>query len=406
MLKKLKNLGPGLLVMAAFTGPGTVTTASVAGSTYGFVLLWAIAFAIFAAIVLQEMAGRLGLVSRQGLGEAISKSFENPVTRFLAIALVMVAIAFGNAAFETGNIIGTAIGLETIVGGSTQLWSALVGMIAFALLFLGVYKVIERVLVVLVVTMSIVFLIAAVMARPDIGQILSGLLIPRIPQDSLLTVVALIGTTVVPYNLFLYASSVQEKWSEQASTSEALDESRFDITFSILLGGIIAIAIITTAAAAFFGQNVEIDSAGTMAQQLEPLLGPAARIFFAIGLSAAGITSTVTAPLATAYAVCGAMGWQRDLKSNKFRSVWITILVFGTVLAAAGQKPVQAIVFSQAANGVLLPIVAIFLLVVMNRSDLLGEFKNRTVANVLGGLVVLIATILGGIQFLKAIGVI
>lgn len=406
MLSKLKNLGPGLLVTAAFTGPGTVTTASVAGSTYGFALLWTIAFSILASIVLQEMAGRLGLVSRQGLGEALSKAFEKPQLRLLAVSLVIGAIAVGNAAFETGNIVGTAIGLQGIAGGTTQLWSISIGIIAFGLLSLGIYKLIERVLVGLVVLMSAVFLLAAIAARPDLGNILTGLFVPQIPQGSLLTIVALIGTTVVPYNLFLHSNSVQEKWSEQLPRQQALSESRFDIIVSIFLGGLIASAIMATAAAAFFGQNVEIDSAGKMAQQLEPLLGASARIFFAVGLFAAGITSTITAPLATAYATCGALGWEQNLKSGRFRSIWIIILTIGTLFAATGQKPVQAIVFAQAANGLLLPIVAAFLLIVMNNADLLGEFRNRAMTNILGGSVVLIATLLGGVQFLKALGVI
>jgi manganese transport protein len=143
-----------------------------------------------------------------------------------------------------------------------------------------------------------------------------------------------------------------------------------------------------------------------MAEQLEPLLGPAAKYFFAIGLLAAGLTSSVTAPLAGAYATSGALGWERDLSSWKFRAVWAAILIVGTVFAALGSNPVSLIVFAQAANGVLLPIIAIFLFIVANRSDLLGEFKNGVIANILGGVVVLFATALGLYTILKAFGVV
>ncbi|MCA1849123.1 MAG: Nramp family divalent metal transporter, partial [Actinobacteria bacterium] len=273
----------------------------------------------------------------------------------------------------------------------------IVGIAAFALLLSGAYKVIERVLVALVIVMSVVFILTAIIViRPaDVGNILAGAFVPSIPDGALITVVALIGTTVVPYNLFLHASSVQEKWPESVPTREALIESRSDTTISIVLGGIITVAILATGAAAFFGTGTEITDAGQMAEQLEPLLGAYAKYFFAIGILAAGVTSAITAPLAAAYATSGALGWERNLRGWKFRAVWMLVLVVGTVLAALGTNPVAAIVFAQAANGVLLPFVAVFLLFVMNRSDLLGEYRNGTVANVLGGIIVLFAAVLG-----------
>lgn len=143
-----------------------------------------------------------------------------------------------------------------------------------------------------------------------------------------------------------------------------------------------------------------------MAQQLEPLLGPAARYFFGLGLFAAGLSSTITAPLATAYATCGALGWKPDIKNSRFRTVWILVLVIGTVLAVTGKNPVESILFAQAANGLLLPVVATFLLIVVNQADLLADFRNQAIANILGIGVVVIATLLGIFQVLKAIGAI
>ncbi len=405
VMQRLRNLGPGLLVAAAFIGPGTVTTASVAGASTGYALLWALAFSIFAVIVLQEMSARLGLISREGLGEALRTTFDNPIIKVGAIILVVAAIAVGNAAFQAGNVTGAALGLETLLPFSSQVWAAVVGVAAFAMLASGAYKYVERALVALVILMSVVFLVTAIIVIPDVGAILSGLFVPNIPAGALLTVSALIGTTVVPYNLFLQASSVQAKWPEDVPKDEALAQSRFDTTFSIILGGLITAAILTTGAAAFFGTGTEITNAGQMAEQLEPTLGPTAKYFFAIGLLAAGLTSAVTAPLAAAYATSGALGWERDLSGWRFRAVWAVVLVVGTVFAALGTNPVSLIVFAQAANGVLLPIIAIFLLVAVNRSDLLGEYKNGTVSNILGGIVVLIAAGLGVRLILTAFGV-
>ncbi|MDQ3611506.1 MAG: divalent metal cation transporter, partial [Actinomycetota bacterium] len=226
-----------------------------------------------------------------------------------------------------------------------------------------------------------------------------------VPTGSLVTVLALIGTTIVPYNMFLHASSVQEKWPESIPPERSLPESRFDATASIGLGGIITFSIVATAAAAFFGTGKSFDDAAGMAIQLEPLLGPAAKYFFATGLLAAGISSAVTAPLAAAYATSGVLGWGGGLRDNRFRAVWVAVLTVGTAIPALlGTSPLQAILFAQAANGVLLPIIAVFLLVVMNRGDLLGEHRNGPVANVLGGLVVLVATGLGAFLVLYGLG--
>jgi len=400
----MRRFGPGLVVTAAFIGPGTVTTASVSGASFGFALLWAVLFSLLATMVLQEMAARLGLVTGHGLSEALRSTFRQPLVRGLVAVLVISAITFGNAAFETGNITGAALGLAALNGGTVALWSILVGVAAFALLATGRYRVVERALIVLVATMGLVFLTTAIMVRPDPAALWQGL-VPQLPQGSALTVIALIGTTVVPYNLFLHSSSVNEKW-HGVDTATALRESRADTVLSIGLGGLITMAILATAAAAFFGSGIAVNNAGTMATQLEPLLGAGARYFFAAGLMAAGITSAVTAPLAAAYATAGALGLPRDYHDRRFQAVWAAIIVIGTVLAAVGTKPVAAILFAQAANGLLLPLIAGFLLLVMNRSELLGQWRNRMASNLLGGAVILVVSALGIFQLLRVGGII
>jgi Mn2+/Fe2+ NRAMP family transporter len=232
---------------------------------------------------------------------------------------------------------------------------------------------------------------------------LRGLLTPAIPAGSLVTVIALVGTTVVPYNLFLQASAVQQKWPADVPLAAALHESRLDTGLSIGLGGLITLAVMGTSATAFFGTDTPF-SAVTMAQQLEPLLGAGARYFFAAGLFAAGLSSAVTAPLAAAFAVCGALGWERDLRAPGFRLVWLVVLLTGTVFAALGTRPLTAILFAQAANGFLLPICAIFLLLEMNRERELGRYTNRPLSNLLGGLVVLVTLGLGGLKILQVLG--
>ncbi len=391
------------MVTAAFIGPGTITTASIAGATYGYALLWALLFSVFATITLQEMTARLGLVSRQGLAEALRETFAGTWLGNLAIILVVAAVGLGNAAYEAGNITGAALGLQSISGHSVSLWSLTVGALAAGLLASGRYALIEKLLIVLVLLMSMVFLVTLLMVGPGLSAIVGGLLVPRIPEGSLLTVIALIGTTVVPYNLFLHSSAVQEKWSSSTDVNVSLQQARLDNGVSIGLGGLITLAVMSTSAAAFFGGDSEF-SAANMAQQLEPLLGPAASYFFAAGLFSAGLSSAVTAPLAAAYAVCGVMGWSRALDGKAFRLVWATVLISGTFFAVIGTKPLAAILFAQAANGFLLPICAIFLLVIMNRRSVLGDYINRPWINVLGATVVLITIGLGALKVVSVFG--
>ncbi len=386
--------GPGLLVTAAFIGPGTVTTATKAGASFGFAVAWALLFAILATIVLQEMSARLGLVTRMGLGEALRGTFENPVGKWASVLLVVSAITFGNAAYQMGNITGASLGLEALSKWSHRVWAVAVGLAATAILATGIYKIIERVLIALVVVMSVTFIVTAIVIRPDLDKLFAGLFTPSVPEGSLLTVIALIGTTVVPYNLFLHASTVREKWCEAIPLPVALHNARFDAIISIVLGGLVTLTILITATG-FYGSDAEITSAAGMARQLEPLLGPWAGVFFAVGLFAAGLTSSITAPLAAAYATSGALGWSGGLEDRKFKLTWFFIIAVGTALAMLGKRPTQAIVVAQAANGLLLPVMAVFLLVVANRHKLLGEHTNGPLTNVLGTVIVFVATGLG-----------
>lgn len=399
LVDRLKAIGPGAMVAAAFIGPGTVTTASVTGARFGYALIWTIAFSILATIVLQEMSARLGLVSREGLGEALRTQFDSAAAEYVSIALVVSAIGVGTAAYEAGNILGGAAGLETITGVPTTVWGPVMGLFAGALLWTGRYELIERALVALVAVMGVSFFVDAILIGPDLGALAAGF-VPRVPEGSAFLITGLIGTTVVGYNLFLHASSVKERWGGP----DDLADCRTDTVASIVLGGFITLSILVTAAAVF-PRGTEIQDVGTMAEQLEPLVGGAAKLFFSIGLFAAGFTSATTAPLAGAYATAGALGWEGDLKSTRFRAVWLTILAVGVVFSVLGASPVEAILFAQVANGILLPIVALFLIYVMNDRSTLGEYVNTTPQNVLGGAVTLVVVWLGVRTLLEVAGV-
>lgn len=395
----LRSIGPGAVVTAAFIGPGTVTTATLAGASFGYALLWALTFSTLATLALQEMSARLGLVTGAGLGEAIREQFSGG-GRVLAVVLVIAAIGLGNAAYETGNLLGAGLGLSGAAGGSTRLWALLIAGLAFALLWTGRYRAIEKAMIAMVVLMSVVFLATAILARPPFLDVLRGMFTPSLPHvdRGLVVAVGLIGTTVVPYNLFLHAAAVRERWNGP----EDLPVARADLSVAIILGGLVSMAVVVTSAAALGGSGGGIASAADMASQLEPLLGAWARVFFSAGLFAAGMTSAITAPLAAAYAAAGALGWERDLRSPRLRAVWLIVLLSGAAFTAAGVRPVPAILFAQVANGVLLPAVALFLLFAVN-SARMGRYRNGPAANTAGAIVVLVAIGLGGWAVFRAL---
>jgi manganese transport protein len=392
-----KNIGPGPLVAAAFIGPGTVTVCTIAGVTHGFTLLWAMLLSIVATIVLQEMSARLGIISQKGLSEVIRTEISNPFFKALAIVLILSAIVVGNAAYEAGNISGGVLGLETLTentSGSGALWSLVIGGVAFVLLFIGNYKVLEKALIILVVLMSLAFLITAILTKPDLALVFEGLLTPDFSNDTILTVIALVGTTVVPYNLFLHASLVKEKWKNVSD----LRYARKDTVIAVVLGGIVSMCIIISAAAIKEGQ---VTNAADLAKGLEPLFGNYAKYFLSIGLFAAGITSAITAPLAAAYVATGCLGWSSNMKSLNFRLVWMLILGLGVLFSSIGFKSIEIIKFAQIANGLLLPLIAGFLLWIMNKSSILGAYKNSVFQNILGFIILGVALFLGAKSILK-----
>lgn len=396
--KLFKNIGPGTLVAAAFIGPGTVTICTLAGVQFSFTLIWAVVLSILATIVLQEMTARLGLATGQGLAEAVRSEIKNPIFKWLSLIIIMSAIIIGNAAYEAGNISGGVLGLSELTGsrvlqiGSFSLngLSLLIGIIAFSLLIISKYKLIEKILVTLVIIMSLAFIITAILTAPSIAAVLEGVFIPRMPEKSLFMVIGLVGTTVVPYNLFLHASLVNEKWLG----IELLSSARKDLYLSLGLGGLVSIAIIICGAAI---EQQEVKNAADLARGLEPLFGSFAKYFLALGLFAAGISSAITAPLAASYAAKGCFAWKGGMKSWNFRLVWMTILILGIIFSSMSYSPITIIRFAQVSNGILLPFIAGFLLWIMNREQLLGVYKNRLAGNIVG-IIILLCTILLGIR--------
>lgn len=393
----MKSGKTGLIIAAAFIGPGTVTTASMAGASLGYGLVWALCFSIFATYILQEMASRLGLVTGKGLSEAIVNISQNSFIKWFSVILVCAAIGLGNAAYEGGNLTGAALGLANVLPGNITLWVLILGTIALLVLVSNRYHLVEQLLIALVALMSVVFVAIMIIAGINTAALMSGLSAVGLSNTSLL--LAIIGTTIVPYNLFLHAGlsakQTQESTSSESEISAQLPAHKHQLFASIGLGGIVTFAIMSCAANAFYLTDTVL-SPGNIATQLEPILGDYANLFFALGLFSAGLTSAITAPLAAGYAICGLFGWRPKLDAKEFKLVCIAILVCGMLVATSGFKPLVIIILAQVSNALLLPISVVFLLYVMNQKKIMKSHTNTLIGNLLAGLIFLVIVVLGG----------
>ncbi|MFW6131280.1 MAG: Nramp family divalent metal transporter [Candidatus Aminicenantaceae bacterium] len=390
------SFGPGFLVTAAFIGPGTVTTCSIAGANFGYALIFIIGFATVVTLILQWMTGRLSIVSKLDLGEALRKIPRNTLTKILFVVLIFSSITFGCAAYESGNIIGGALGLEMITDFPRKYWVGLISILAILILSTRKYKFVEKFLVFLVFIMSLSFLITLVIIKPDLSQVVKGF-IPSFPKNSLYIVLALIGTTVVPYNLFLHSSAVKEKWK---SISD-LKKVNKDLIYALFLGGFISASIIITSAVAFFYKGIPLKEGAQLAYQLKPLFGDLATFFFGAGFFAAGLSSAITAPYAASFASSGILGWKNKRNSPGFTLVWLAVILTGFTVSCFKVNALAIIVFAQVANGLVLPIASIFLLIVLNNRERMGKYMNSPIQNILGIAIVIIVTIIGLWNILK-----
>ncbi len=397
---KRSSFGPGFLVAAAFIGPGTVASCSMAGAQFGYALIFALVFATVTTIILQQMTGRLSLGSKHDLGQALREFPQSRLTKGIFAILTLSSITFGCAAYEAGNIIGGSLGLEMVTSVSQKYWIAIISLIAIFILSRGKYKLVEKFLIFLVFLMSVSFLTTLVIIKPNFLLILKGI-IPSFPKNSLYLVLALVGTTVVPYNLFLHSSAVKEKWKSIAH----LKEVKKDLLLSITLGGIISASIVITSAVAFYGKGVSLESGIQLGQQLKPLFGSFPNFLFGLGFFAAGMSSALTAPYAAAFASSGVLGWKGGHNSKGFKGVWLGVIVAGLIIAylraAFNINPLSIIIFAQVANGFVLPVASIFLLFVLNNRQKMGKLVNNIKQNILGSLIILIVSFLGLLNIIK-----
>lgn len=385
---QLKSRGIGLFVTAAFIGPGTLTICTLAGFYFKLNLLWALILSVTATYFFQEMAIRISLVLKQGLAKSMVQMGQSKYWKWILSIIISCAIVIGNSAYEAGNINGTLLGLKGIVGSDLNELLALLVIVLGIVIVLWIQRLkwIKILLMALVFLMSLSFIVAVVSLKPSFTELVSGTFAFEVPQGSWSTILALIGTTVVPYNLFLHSSLVE---MEQLGAQD-LKKIRLDTLLSISLGGFISICILITSR--YITGVTEVTNATDMSFALQQVFGSYALIIISTGLFAAGLSSAITAPLAAALIT-------KDLYTGQkpqlwYTLTWLLVVLSGLIFSLVGKTPIEIIRLAQISNGLLLPIVIVMLLVVLNSNKIDKEHRNSWLQNIFGFLFTVLTLLL------------
>jgi len=351
-------------------------------------MLWLLVLSTIGLMVIQEMCARMGAVTGKGLSDLIRERFGVGWT-----AVAMLALLVANGSNIAAEYAGIAASLE-LLGVERIVSVPLAGVVIWSLVVFFSYRVVERVLLVLVLA-YVAYPISAFIVRPDWAAVGRGLAIPTIPteQAALIAALALVGTTITPYMQFYIQASTVDK----GIGKEQYRFARIDVLFGALLTGINAFFMIIVAGAVLFPAGVHIETAADAAEALLPLAGPSAQLLFAMGLFGASLLAATVMPLSTSYAICEAFGWESGISKNfrdapVFMGLFTLLLVLGAlVVLIPGVPLVPLILVSQNVNGLLLPIVLIFVLKLANDRRIMGDYRNGAFAKVVGAGAALLA---------------
>ena len=402
----LAVMGPGLIAGIAGNDAGGITTYSVMGATTGLTLLWIFPITIAILAIVQEMAARLGVVTGQGLSDLIRDRFGVRPTAFAMVVLLVANLANTVAEFS-----GAAAALE-LFGISRYLVVPIVAVAIWALVIKASYRTVERVFL-CVIVVFLAYIVSAVLADPDWGQVGRALVTPSLDLQpaTILLMVAVVGTTITPYMQFYLTSAVAEKGIGEDEL--ALEQA--DAVGGSIWTNVIAIFIVVAAASTIGVASGTITSAADAAKALEPVAGRLAEALFAVGLFGASVLAATIMPLSTAFVICEAFGWEsgvdkRFADARSFFTIYTFVLAVGAlVVLIPGLDLLPVILASQNLQGLLLPIVLVFMVLLANDRRLMGAHANGRVGNVLAwgavGIVVVLDAVLLGVAALGIFGV-
>jgi NRAMP (natural resistance-associated macrophage protein)-like metal ion transporter len=381
VLLLLSVLGPGFITANVDNDPGGIFTYSQAGAKYGYALLWTLIPTTIALIVVQEMAARMGVVTGKGLSDLIREEFG---LRFAALTMFILGLAdFGNIVAEFA---GLASGMS-IFGISKYIAVPIGAALVWTVIVRGSYKPVERILI-LFSLIYFTYPISAFLAHPDWGHALHDTFVPQWQNDSayVIMIVGLIGTTITPWMQFYLQASVVEKGIDKRQYTL----SRWDVILGCIVTDVIAFFIVVACAATLYESgHRNIGDAAEAATALQPLAGRFASLLFAVGLVNASLLSAAILPLATAYNICEGVGFESGIdhrfsEAPIFYGLYTGLIVCGAGVVLIPHLPLlKIILLSQVANGVLIPFVLVFMLILINRKRVMADYRNHLPGNVI-----------------------
>ncbi len=378
LLILLAVIGPGIITSNVDNDPGGITTYSIAGSRFGYDLLWLLGPILVSLIVVQEMCVRMAVVTGKGLADLMRENFGIRATFYLLAALLVTNVFNTMSEFS-----GVAAGAE-LLGLPRYLVLPLAALAVGVLILRGSYRFVERVFLV-ASAFYVAYIVSAVLAHPEWHEVAKAAVVPHFETSPtfLILVIGLVGTTIAPWMQFYIQASTVEKRVKK----EELTYARVDLTVGSFMAVAVAGFIIITCAATLNKAGIAVSSASQAAQALQPLAGLHAEQLFAFGLLAAGLFSGGILPLSTAYHVCEGMGWPAGVgntygEARQFYVLYALIVALGALPILIPDMPLLKIMyFSQVANGVLLPFVLLMMLRLAGNKDLMGEHVNGVVLN-------------------------
>jgi len=373
LLVILSILGPGIITASIDNDAGGITTYSVAGARYGYMLLWTLIPTTVALIVIQEMVARMGVITGKGLSDLIRENYGVKTTFFM-----MVVLLVANLGTTIANFAGWAASME-IFGLSKYVMVPFGAFLIWLLVTKGSYRLVEMAL--LIASMLYLgYVVSGFMSAPDWSEVMKSTLVPKVKFESefIMLTIAIIGTTITPWMQFYLQSSIAEKGIKK----ENYKVSKLDVIFGCVMTDVISFFIIVTCATTLFPRGIRINEAKEAALALSPFVGQYASILFAVCLANASILGAIVVPLATAYYICEAMGWEAGVNKSfreapQFMWIYTALIAISAFLVLLPRVPlVLVMVLSSLLNGILLPFVLVFALLLVNNKRIMGKYTN------------------------------
>ncbi|MEI7955566.1 MAG: Nramp family divalent metal transporter [Verrucomicrobiota bacterium] len=387
----LAILGPGIITGSVDNDAGGITTYAVAGAVYGYNLLWTLIPSFVVLVVIQEMNARMGIVTGKGLADLIRENAGVKITFFIFIGLLIADI--GNTTTEFAGVAGSM----EVFGVSKYISVPIVGFLVWFLVVKGTYKFAERIFLIFSVSL-LMYVVSALMGKPNWGEIGHAVIHPQFEMNtkSMAMIIGIVGTTIAPWMQFYMQSSVIEKGLKMKNYAYSL----IDIVVGCVATVVVAFFIIVACASTLHVNGVEINEAKDAALALKPLAGAFASQVFAFGLFIASIFSATILPLATAFYVCEAFGFEAGIdkkwdEAKEFYVLYTGILVLSAVIILVPNAPLIAIsLWSQVLNGLLLPMVLVCMILLVNNKKIMGKYVNNRFNNLIGWSAVVILVVL------------